>query len=94
MPDIRVNHKHNLGIDGIKSRLGGFTELLSKYNVRLAWDGPKAQIGGLPGVGGHVLLKEDEIEILVQLSRMVTMMGVDPAKLEASIKKRLEEGLV
>jgi putative polyhydroxyalkanoate system protein len=93
VPDIRVSHKHQLGADGVKARLGGFTELLAKYRVSLAWDGPRAQIGGIPGVSGHVHLKEDEVEILVSLSRMVTMMGVDPVKLESSIRKRLEEGL-
>lgn len=93
MPDIRVHHKHGLGVAGVKDRLAGFTELLAKYRVSLAWDGAKAQIGGIPGVSGHVQLTDDNVEVFVSLSRMVTMMGVDPGKLEASIRKRLEEGL-
>lgn len=93
MPEIRVVESHQLSAAEARQRLGGFEELLAKYRVRLDWEGDRGKLGGVPGVGGTVQVRANEVEVNVSLSRMVTMMGVDPKKLEASIRKRLGEAL-
>lgn len=93
MPDIRVVQPHSLPIDQVKSRLGGFSENLAKYGVRLDWQDKRAQVRGVPGVGGHVEIRPNELEVYVTVSRMITMMGLDPKKLEGSIRRRLDEAL-
>lgn len=89
MPDIRVSQPHALPVDEARGRMSGFEEMLGKYGVKMRWNGPRADLAGIPGVGGHVEVRADEVEILVTLSRMVTMMGIDPARLEGSIRRRL-----
>lgn len=91
MPDIRVTQPHVLTIHEAKARLAAFEELLSKYKVRLEWEGSRARIAGVPGVGGEVAVGEREVAVHVSLSRMITMMGLDPSRLEQSVRKRLTE---
>ncbi len=93
MPDVRVTQPHSLPPDAVRERLAGFADMLGKYGVKLTWSGHDAALGGVPGVGGHVKVGAKQVEVLVSLSRMVTMMGIDPGKLEGSIKRRLEEAL-
>jgi hypothetical protein len=93
VPDIRVVQPHSLPVDQVKSRLGGFSDRLAKYGVRLDWQDKRAQLRGVPGVGGHVEIRPNELEVFVSLSRMVTMMGLDPKKLEGTIRRRLDEAL-
>ena len=93
MPDIRVVEPHQLSVAEARQRLGGFEEMLAKYRVRLDWQGDRGKLGGVPGVGGDVHVRPNEVEVNVSLSRMVTMMGLDPKKLEATIKRRLGEAL-
>ena len=93
MPDIRIVEPHQLGVEEAKQRLGGFQQLLSQYRVRLDWHGNQGKLGGVPGVGGQVEVRPSEVEVFVTLSRMVTMMGLDPKKLEATIKRKLGEAL-
>ena len=93
MPEIRVVEPHQLSVEEARQRLGGFEEMLAKYRVRLDWQGDRGKLGGVPGVGGDVHVRPNEVEVNVSLSRMVTMMGLDPKKLEATIKRRLGEAL-
>lgn len=93
MPEIRVVEPHQLTVAEARERLGGFQELLAKYRVRVDWQGDRGQLAGVPGVGGQVQVRPNEVEVHVTLSRMVTMMGLDPVKLEATIRKRLGEAL-
>lgn len=93
LPEIRVVEPHQLTVPEARQRLGGFEELLSKYRVRLDWDGDRGRLGGVPGVGGEVEIRPNEVEVHVTVSRMITMMGLDPQKLEASIRRRLGDAL-
>lgn len=93
MPDVRVTHRHALPVDQVRDRLGGFSDLLRKYGVTLAWHGHTATVGGVPGVSGEVAVTPAEVRVHVHLSRMITMMGLDPARLESSIRRRLDEAL-
>jgi hypothetical protein len=93
LPDIRVVESHELPVDDVANRLGGFGDLLGKYGVHLDWRGHRAQVKGVPGVGGHVEIRPAEVEVLVTVSRMVVMLGLDPARLERTIRNRLGEAL-
>ena len=93
MPDIRIVEPHQLPIDEAKQRLGVFGELLGRYGVKLAWDGSRARLGGVPGVGGDVDIRASEVEVNVKLSRLVTAMGLDPKRLESTIRSKLGEAL-
>ena len=93
MPEIRVVEPHQLTVPEVRQRLGGFEELLAKYRVRLDWNGDQGKLAGVPGVGGQVNVRPAEVEVHVTLSRMVTMMGLDPKKLEATIRRKLGEAL-
>ena len=93
MPDVRVTHPHTLPIDDVRAKLGGFADLLGKYGVRLQWNGHVATVGGVPGVSGEVEVAAREVRVRVHLSRMITMMGIDPTRLEGSIRRRLGDVL-
>jgi putative polyhydroxyalkanoate system protein len=93
MAEIRVVQPHQLGVEEAKARLGGFGDLLGKYGVRLDWQGARARFSGVPGVGGQVDVRPDGVDVYVTLSRLITMMGLDPVRLESTIKKRLQEAL-
>jgi putative polyhydroxyalkanoate system protein len=93
MPDVRVSHRHSLPIDEVRAKLGGFSEMLGKYGVTLDWRGHVATVGGVPGGSGSVEVTPAEVRVHVHLSRMITMMGIDPARLEGSVKRRLDEAL-
>lgn len=100
MPDIRVVETHQLPVEQVQTRLGGFSDLLNKYGVKLDWQPPgaqssqrRAQLKGVPGVGGHIEIRPTEVEVFVTLSRLVTMMGLDPQRLEGTIRRRLGEAL-
>lgn len=93
MPEIHIVEPHALPVDEAKQRLGSFGELLGKYGVRLAWTGNKGQLGGVPGVGGDVDVRSDAVEVRVKISRLVTAMGLDPKRLETTIRSKLGEAL-
>lgn len=93
MPDIRVVQGHALPVDTVPGRLAAFDALLGKYGVRLEWSGRTAKVRGVPGVGGQIDVKPTEVVVHVALSRMVTMLGLDPKRLEATIRRHLVEAL-
>jgi putative polyhydroxyalkanoate system protein len=93
VPEIRIQHGHSLTVDDVKTRLHGFSEMLGKYGIRLEWHGHEAKFAGVPGVGGAVAVAPDKVHVHVTLSRMLTMMGLDPVKLEGTIRRRLAEAL-
>ncbi len=91
MPEVRVVQPHTLSPDEARERLGGFRDLLARYKVKLKWSGDRATIGGVPGVSGNIHVRERAVHVVVKLSRMITMMGLDPSRLEGTIKRRLME---
>jgi len=93
LPDIRVIQPHDLPPSEVPERLASFDERLRKVGARLEWTGPQAAIRGVPGVGGHVKVTASEVSVLVTVSRLVTMMGLDPKRLERTIRKSLAQAL-
>lgn len=93
MPEIHIVEPHQLPVDEARQRLGGFGEILQKYGVRLDWKGSQAHLAGVPGVGGDVDVRPDAVEVRVKISRLITAMGLDPVRLESTIRKKLGEAL-
>jgi putative polyhydroxyalkanoate system protein len=93
MPEVRVTEPHALTPEEVRSRLGGFSEMLGKYGVRLHWDGDRARIGGVPGVGGEIAVTRADVTVHVTVSRMVAMMGLDVPKMEGAVRRRLRQVL-
>lgn len=90
MSSIQVRQPHKTTRDDAKSKLGGFTELLAKYRVSLTWKGYEAAVSGI-GVSGIVKVLDDAVDVTVQRGMLARAAGVDAAKVQASITKRLQE---
>ena len=88
MSTVKVTQPHSLSTEEAKGKLGSFEEMLSKYGVKLAWSGDRAEIKGF-GVSGDVKVQADSVQVAVKLGMMAKAAGVDPGKLEKSIEKRL-----
>ena len=90
MSRISIRRAHALSQDEARERLGAFEEILARYKTRLAWRGHTAAIKGV-GVSGDVKVHPREVEIQVKLGMLARAAGVDPKRLEASIRRRLDE---
>ncbi len=89
MADIKVTEPHNLSpADAIK-RIAGFEEMMSKYGVKAKWTGNSAELKGPPGVGGTIDVTSKDATVVVKLGLIAKALGIDSAKLEGSIRKRL-----
>jgi putative polyhydroxyalkanoate system protein len=88
MSKISVRQPHSVGRAQARDKLGGFTEMLSKYGVKLKWAGDQATIKGM-GVSGQLAVNDADVQVDLKLGMMARAAGVDPKRLEASIAKRL-----
>ena len=89
MSDIRVSQPHNVSVDEAKKKVQGFEEMVQKYGVSSSWSGNQATLKGT-GVSGSITVNPRSVDIVVKLGMMAKAFGVDAAKLEASIRKRLK----
>ncbi len=89
MSTIKVTQSHNLPLDQARDKLKDFEQSMSKYGVSAKWSGNKATLKGL-GVSGGIALSPSEVGISLKLGMMAKAAGVDPARLQASIEKRLK----
>ncbi|MBK7830121.1 polyhydroxyalkanoic acid system family protein [Nannocystis sp.] len=89
MSDVRVSQPHNVPPDEARKKVQGFEEMLQKYGVSAAWSGNQATLKGT-GVSGSISVLPRSVDIVVKLGMMARAFGVDPVRLEASIKKRLQ----
>lgn len=90
MSKITVRHSHSLPVDVARERINQFEELLTKFGASLVWSGNKAEVKGF-GVTGSAELGEGFVEVAIKLGMMAKAAGVEPARVEASIAKRLAE---
>jgi len=88
MSKISVRHDHTLNIEESRKRIEHFESYMGKYGAKLIWTGNTAELKG-PGVGGGVVIADQVVEITVKLGMLARAAGVDPSRLEGSIKKRL-----
>lgn len=91
MSTINVVETHQKSTDDIKSGLSQFEEMFSKYGVKLSWNGSEANLTG--PVTGSISIRASELEVTIKLGMMAKMVGIDPQRLEASIRKRLRAAL-
>lgn len=92
MANVNIEVPHSHPVPEVLKRLAGFTEDLSKYGARLVWKGNRAEVHGL-GVSGEVNNDPGRLKVALKLGLAARVAGVDPVRLEASIRKRLEAAL-
>jgi putative polyhydroxyalkanoate system protein len=88
MSNVRVREPHTLGTAEALRRIADFEEMLKKYGVKASWKGNHADVSGL-GVKGTIDVSEQEARVELTLGFVAKAAGVDGAKLEGSIRKRL-----
>lgn len=88
MADIRVTEAHNLPVAEARGKLAAFEEMMAKYRVATTWKGNKADIKGM-GVSGNIELTPQDATVVLKLGLMAKAAGIDPQRLEASIRKRM-----
>jgi putative polyhydroxyalkanoate system protein len=89
MSTIDIRHRHTFSAADSRPRIAQFEETLQKYGARLDWRGNVAEIKGT-GVSGDVRLEDKQVSITVKLGMLAKAVGIDAARLEASIRKRIE----
>jgi len=92
MSTITVIEVHNKSADDIKAGLSQFEEMLSKYMVKMEWSGHRASLSG--PVSGSIDIRSTELEVKIKLGMMAKIAGIDPVRLEGSIRKRLRAALI
>jgi putative polyhydroxyalkanoate system protein len=92
MANVHIEVPHRLGATVAQSRLSGFAEDLARVGAKLQWKGTRAEVHGL-GVSGEVHAEPTLVRISLKLGLAARVAGVDPARLEKSIRRRLEEAL-
>ena len=91
MSTITVVEQHSKSPDDIKAGLSQFEEMFSKYMVKMEWSGNRASLSG--PVSGSIDIRSQELEVRIKLGMMAKMAGIDPKRLEGSIRKRLRAAL-
>ncbi len=92
MSSIHVKVPHSKPVSEIRAHIGAFEEMLTKYAVKITWTGDRAELKN-PAVSGHIHIAPEHVEVKIELGMMAKMMGIDAAKLQGSITRRLTEAL-
>ncbi len=93
MSKIVVREAHSLTIEEAKNRVGAFDDFINKYGAKLVWKSQTlADIKGM-GISGDVKLGGDAVTVTIKLGMMAKAVGVDPVKLEGSVRKRLAKAI-
>lgn len=92
MSNVRVEVAHSLSPSDIPGRLATFSQDLSKVGAKLVWKGTRADVSGI-GVSGDVSAEPGKVIVNLKLGMMARAAGVDPVRLEASIRRKLEAAL-
>jgi putative polyhydroxyalkanoate system protein len=90
MSKVSVRQSHSVSRSEAKERLASFSEMLTKYGVKLVWSGDKAAVKGM-GVSGGVAVDDSAVQVDIKLGMMAKAVGVDPKRLQGSISRRLSE---
>jgi putative polyhydroxyalkanoate system protein len=88
MAEVRVTEAHSLSRDEAKAKIDDFEQMMSKYGVKAKWKGHHADLKGM-GVSGTIDITDRDAQIVVKLGMMAKAAGVDPKRLEGSIRKRI-----
>lgn len=87
---IEVPHAHPPA--EVRARLAAFESDLSRFGARLVWKGDHAEVKGI-GVSGDVTCAPGAVQVALKLGLAARAAGVDPARLEKTIRRRLTEAL-
>lgn len=91
MATVRVKQPHSLSIPEAIAKMKDFEDMMAKYMAKATWKGETAEIKG-PGVSGSIKATTSDVTVELKLGMMAKAAGVDPARLEKSIARRLKEG--
>jgi putative polyhydroxyalkanoate system protein len=92
MADVHVSEPHSLPPTEAIARVKSFEDMLTKYGVKAVWNGTQAELKGT-GVSGSINVTSTAVDVVVKLGFLAKTIGVDPVRLEKSIRRRLSEGL-
>jgi putative polyhydroxyalkanoate system protein len=70
--------------------MADFEDMMKKYGVSAKWSGTHADLKGT-GVKGVIDVNNSEVRVELQLGMLAKAAGIDPARLENSIRRRLKE---
>ena len=89
MADVQVSVPHSTTPEDARARIGEFEAMMSKYHVKSKWSGNTAKLKG-PGVSGSIAIGDSSVDVQIKLGMLAKAAGIDPKRLEGSIRKRLE----
>ncbi len=89
MAEVRVSVPHSLPVPQAIEKVKAFEDMVSKFGVSTHWNGHHADLKGA-AASGSIDVTPSEAVIVVKLGMFARAAGVDPAKLEGSIRRRLE----
>ena len=92
MANVNVEVPHTHSTMEAQRCLSGFSEDLAKVGAKLVWRGDRAEVQGL-GVSGELRNDPGRIRIALKLGLAARVAGVDAARLEGTIRRRLEAAL-
>ena len=91
MSKVQVREAHNKSAQEVKAGITEFETMLSKYMVKIDWQGDRATLSG--PVSGSLAITDQDITVEIKLGMMAKMAGIDAQRLESSIRKRLRSAL-
>jgi putative polyhydroxyalkanoate system protein len=92
MADVRVSKAHSFTPDEAIEKVKSFEDMLKKFGVKAKWKGQRADLKGT-GVSGSIDVTASDVTVVVKLGMLAKAAGVDPARLQKSIEKRLDSAL-
>lgn len=92
MSTVHVDVPHAHPLSEVQTRLAGFSEDLGRFGARLVWKGARAEVHGI-GVSGEVTCDPGRVRVALKLGLAARAAGVDPVRLEATLRRRLEAAL-
>ena len=90
MAQITVRQPIRVSRAEARKRMDGFVETLSKYGVTPIWRGDSAILKSV-AVSGGIEITDASVQVTLKLGMMARAAGVDSARLEGSIRRRLAE---
>lgn len=90
MADVRVTQPHNLSVEEAKSKMSDFEDMMKKYGVSAKWSGGHADLKGT-GVKGGIDVTGNDVKVELKLGMLAKAAGIDSARLQSSISRRLKE---
>jgi len=92
MADISVRESHSLPPAKAIKAVQTWELQMKKYGVKTQWKGQSAEVKGV-GLSGSIEVTATEVVVDLKLGTLARMAGIDPVRLESSIRRRLKESL-